>query len=152
LSNNFPSLLHDLLDDDTDDIKFFVVLVWMLQNFAEHTCRERRNIWYLNGEKIFEDSNDVDRIVGHVSDLLSLPQRRLTVLHNARGVVHGFITINIQVSSSRYRMDCSQSSSGITVPAIICHQIVEPWHVAIEHLDGLQLSQCTAVVSAHSLA
>jgi hypothetical protein len=27
------------------DIKIFVVLVWMLQNFAEGCCRTRRQIW-----------------------------------------------------------------------------------------------------------
>jgi DNA topoisomerase VI subunit A len=134
------------------DIKIFVVLVWMLQNFAEGCCRTRRQIWYINGTNIFEKSEDVDNIVHHVSELLSLPERRLTVLHNGRGVVHGSIAINIRVSSARYRIDCSQEPYGIAVPSFICHQIVEPADITIEHLEGLQLSACTAIVSAHSLA
>jgi hypothetical protein len=49
----------------------------------------------------------------------------LTIIHNSRGLVHGKIAINIRVSSSTHRIDCSQDPGGTVVPALISQQIVE---------------------------
>jgi len=151
IMHRFPVVFNiERTEKIVQDIQTFVVLVWMLNNFAEGRSRPRRTLWYEDLGAIFKKDTDVDIAVRRVSQLLEVPERRLTVLHNSRGLVHGKIAIKIQVSSSTHRIDCSQQPGGTAVPALICQQIVDTEHVSIEHLEGLQLSDCTAIVSSRS--
>ncbi len=147
--DRFPVVFaRDRSEKIDQDIQTFVMLVWMLNNFAEGRSRPRRTLWYEDPGAIFKKELDVNRTARKISQLLGVPERRLTVLHNSRGLVHGSIAIKIRVSAtSTFRIDCSQQPGGTVVPALICHQIAETDDVSIEHLEDLQLSECTAIVS-----
>ena len=139
--NRFPVVFNrERSEKIVQDIQTFVVLVWMLNNFAEGRSRPRRTLWYEDLGTFFNKDTDVDSAIvtmRRVSQLFGVPERCLTVLHNSRGLVHGKITIKIQVSSSTHRIDCFQQPGGTAVPALICQQIVQTDDVIIEHLAGL---------------
>ena len=83
------------------------------------------------------------------SEMLVLPERRLTILHESRGVIFGPVCVSVTVASRTLVIDLGDNDlDGRRMPPVICHQLVDDGDVTIRHNDsGVSLSDCIALVS-----
>jgi hypothetical protein len=133
--------------DIEKDLLVFVVLVFVLRNFVEGCTKPRRCLWY-EYPGVFESAEHADTAVRLASLRLLVPERRMTIMHDSRGVIFGPVRMLVNVSSTRFSFDFSENSlDGTTVPSAICHQLVEDDDVTICHKDsGISLEECVVLV------
>ncbi len=131
-----------------NELQVFVVLVFVLRNFVEGCTKPRRSLLY-EYPGVFESAVQADTAVRLASLRLQVPERRMTIMHDSRGVIFGPVRMLVKVSSGRsFRFDFSENSlDGTTVPSLICHQLVEDGDVTFCHIDiGILLEQCVVLV------
>jgi hypothetical protein len=106
-------------------------------------------MWYEYPGFFESPVNFVDYVVRTASEMLGLPQRRLTILHESRGVIFGAVCVSVTVASKRLKINLSDNAmDGSAVPTAICHQLVGDGDVTIRHNDrGVSLNDCIALVS-----
>ena len=131
-----------------NELQVFVVLVFVLRNFVESCTKPKRSLWY-EYPGVFESAGHADTAVMLASLRLQVPERRMAIMHDSRGVIFGPDCMLVKVSSGRsFRFDFSEHSlDGTTVLSLVCHQLVEDGDVTFCHIDsGILLEECVVLV------